>query len=186
MNFSFMLKLSCVVALAGCAKTMIEPRYAPGIGTPASITVTSRSFTEGARIPIDHTCDGTDVMPEIVVSAPPENTKSLLVLVEDPDASQGTFTHMIAFNVSPDLRKLSPAPDLSAAGENARFGANDFGTTRYNGPCPPKGEAHRYRFRVIALDKMLNLNEGATRAQVDAASDGHILGDGSLIGQFGH
>lgn len=171
---------------AACGKPPIEPRYAPGVTHPASITVTSRAFTEGSRIPVDHTCDGNDVMPELVVSNPPENTKSILIVVEDPDTGGNAFTHMIAFNLSPDLRKLPSAPDLATAGEAARFGINDFGAARFSGPCPPKGEAHRYRFRVIALDTMLKLPEGAPRSQIDEATDAHILGQGSLTGHFGH
>ncbi len=174
------------LAVVACGKPPIEPRYAPGVGRPATITVTSRAFTEGSRIPVDHTCDGTDVMPELVLSSPPDNTKSLVIYVEDADASSGSFTHMIAFNLSPELRKLPSAPDLAAAGETARFGANDFGAVRYSGPCPPKGEAHRYRFRVVAIDTLLKLSEGARRSQVDEATDAHILGEGSLMGHFGH
>jgi len=171
---------------ASCAKPPIEPRYAPGAGRGASITVTSRAFTEGARLPVDHTCDGSDVMPELTFSSPPDATKSLVLYVEDPDASSGTFTHMMAFNLSSELRKLPSAADLTAGGGAARFGLNDFGAPRYSGPCPPKGEGHRYRFRVVAVDTVLKLEEGATRAQVDEAIDGHILGEGTLTGQFGH
>jgi Raf kinase inhibitor-like YbhB/YbcL family protein len=178
--------LSVSLLTVACGKPPIEPRYAPGVGRPATITVTSRAFTDGSRIPVDHTCDGTDVMPELVFSSPPATTKSLLLYVEDPDTSSGTFTHLIAFNLSPELRKLPSAPDLAAAGETARFGLNDFGATRYSGPCPPKGEGHRYRFRIVALDTMLKVSEGATRAQVDEATDGHILGEGVLMGHFAH
>jgi Raf kinase inhibitor-like YbhB/YbcL family protein len=180
------LLLVLAAVAAGCEKTVVEPRYAASAGRGGSITVTSRSFTDGSRIPVDHTCDGSDLMPEIVISSPPDNTKSLVVYVEDPDVSSGVFTHMIAFNLAPDLHKLPAAPDLAAAGEAARFGLNDFGAARYSGPCPPKGEAHRYRFRVLALDTMLKLSEGAPRSQVDAAIDGHILGEGTLMGHFGH
>ena len=188
MRFPFLPLASAfaLVLAAGCGKPPIEPRYAPGAGQGASITVTSRSFREGARIPVDHTCDGSDVMPELVLSSPPENTKSLVVYVEDSDASGGPFTHMVVFNLAPELRKLPSAPELGAAGEAARFGANDFGGVRYQGPCPPKGEAHRYRFRVFALDALLTLPEGASRSKVDGGMDGHILGEGSLMGHFGH
>jgi Raf kinase inhibitor-like YbhB/YbcL family protein len=173
------------VASASCAKTPIEPRYAPGARL-ASITVTSPAFTPGGRIPVDHTCDGSDVRPELVISAPPPGTKSLVLLVEDPEATSGVFTHMIAFDVSPELRKLPGGADLTGAGDAARFGLNDFGSTRYAGPCPPRGEAHRYRFRVLALDVVLGLPEGAPREKVDAAMDAHILGEGILSGHFGH
>lgn len=185
---SLLLPLAPVVLLVllACGKPQLEPRYAPGVARPATITVTSRSFTDGTRMPVDHTCDGSDVMPELLLSSPPENTKSLVLYLEDPDAASGTFTHLIAFNLSPELRRLPSAPDLVAAGEAARFGLNDFGGVRYQGPCPPKGELHRYRFRVLALDAMLPLQEGASRAQVDQATDGHILGEGGLMGHFGH
>ncbi len=168
-----------------CGKPQIIPRLAPGAPN-ASITVTSPAFTEGSRIPVDHTCDGKDIMPEWVLSSPPEGTKSLILLVEDPDAPSGTFTHMVAFNVSPDLRKLPSGTELVNAGEAARFGLNDFQAAHYSGPCPPRGEAHRYRFRVIAIDTVLKLPEGAPRSQIDEGMDGHILGEGMLTGHFGH
>ena len=180
--------LALVLALGvlpACGKPQIIPRSAPGV-VVASITVTSPAFAEGGRIPVDHTCDGKDLIPELVLSSPPENTKSLLFLVEDPDAPNGVFTHMIVFNVSPDARKLPSGTDLTGLGDAARFGLNDFQVAHYSGPCPPHGESHRYRFRVTALDAVLKLQEGATRAQVDEAVDGHIIGDGVLTGYFGH
>jgi hypothetical protein len=183
-RLSFLFLLGPLVAVA-CGKPQIVPRAAPGVQV-ASITVTSPSFSEGTRIPVDHTCDGKESMPELVLSSPPEGTKSLLVLVDDPDAQSGTFTHMIAFNVAPDTHKLPSGTELTGAGEAARFGLNDFQAAHYSGPCPPKGEVHRYRFRVIALDTVLKLPEGAPRAQVDEAIDGHILGEGALMGHFGH
>ncbi len=153
----------------------------------ASITVTSPAFGEGARIPVDDTCDGSDQMPPLVLSSPPEGTKSLVLVVEDPDAPNGVFTHMVAFGLSPELRKVPGGADLGPqAGDGARFGLNDFQVTRYSGPCPPKGEVHRYRFRVVALDAPVKLPEGAPRSQVDEAMDGHILGEGALTGHFGH
>jgi Raf kinase inhibitor-like YbhB/YbcL family protein len=185
------LSCTCSVALVallagiGCAKQQIIPRSAPGVQV-ASITITSPSFAEGARIPVDHTCDGKDLIPELVLSSPPEATKSLLILVDDPDSTSGTFTHMVAFNVSPETRKLASGAELTGAGETARFGLNDFQVAHYSGPCPPKGEAHRYRFRVVALDNVLNLPDGVARAQLDEAIDGHIIGEGTLTGHFGH
>lgn len=177
--------IAAALLLLSCSKPPVVPRGAPGV-TIASITVTSPSFTEGGRLPVDHTCDGKDVIPELVISAPPEGTKSLVVVVEDPDAPNGTFTHMVVFNVSPDVHKIPSTPELTGLGDGARFGLNDFQVAHYSGPCPPKGEAHRYRFRVVALDNVLKLNEGAPHAQVDEAMDGHIVGEGTLTGTFGH
>lgn len=172
-------------SLLACGKPPIIPHAAPGVQV-ASITVTSPTFAEGARIPVDFTCDGKDLMPELVLSSPPEGTKSLILIVEDPDAPSGTFVHMVAFNVSPDLRKLPSGAELTNAGDAARFGLNDFKVAHYSGPCPPKGEAHRYRYRVVALDTMLKLPEGTPRGQIDEAMDGHIIGEGMLTGHFGH
>lgn len=169
----------------GCGKPQIIPRAAPGVRV-GSITVTSSAFGEGGRIPVDNTCDGKDLIPELVFSSPPEATKSLVIVVDDPDAPNGTFVHMVAFNVSPDVRKLPAGTELTGAGEAARFGLNDFQVAHYSGPCPPKMEAHRYRFRVIAIDTMLKLPEGTPHGQIDEAIDGHIVGEGSLTGQFGH
>jgi Raf kinase inhibitor-like YbhB/YbcL family protein len=181
---------ACLVALSlalgACGKPQLVPRAAPGV-TVASITVTSPSFPEGGRLPVDNTCDGKDLSPELVLSSPPDGTKSLLFIVEDPDAPNGTFTHLILFNVSPDVRKLpAGVTETTGLGDGARFGLNDFQAAHYSGPCPPRGESHRYRFRVTALDVALKLQEGATRSQIDEAVDGHIIGDGVLTGYFGH
>jgi len=178
------LPLFVVLALA-CGKPQLIPRAAPGV-VIASITVTSPSFTDGGRIPVDCTCDGKELIPELVMSSPPEGTKSLLITVDDPDAAAGVLFHMVAFNVSPELRKLESGVELTNAGEGARFGLNDFSVAHYSGPCPPKGEAHRYRYRVTALDTVLKLPEGTPRSQVDENIDGHIIGEGTLTGQFGH
>lgn len=169
----------------GCAKPQIIPRSAPGVQI-ASITVTSPSFTDGSRIPVDHTCDGKELIPELVFSAPPGGTQSLVLIVEDPDAPSGTFTHMIAFNLAPDLHKLASGTELDGAGESARFGLNDFQVAHYSGPCPPRGEGHRYRFRVVALDTVLKLPDGAPHNRIEEAMDGHILGEGMLTGHFAH
>lgn len=169
-----------------CEKQQIVPRYAPK-ATGATITVTSPAFNAGGAIPVDHTCDGKDVMPELVLSAPPEGTKSLVIVVDDPDTTGDFFTHMVAFNIAPDVHRLPSGTEIvSAGGEAARFGLNSYNAAHYSGPCPPRGEVHRYRFRVIALDTMLSLPEGAPKGQIDAAMDGHILGEGQLVGYFGH
>lgn len=160
------------------------PRAAPGVRV-ASITVTSPSFAEGGSVPVDNTCDGKELLPELVFSSPPEGTRSLLVVVDDPDASGGVFTHMIAFDVAPYVHKLPSGAELTGAGDRARFGLNDLRAAHYSGPCPPRGEVHRYRFRVLALDTTLGLPEGAPRERIDAAIDGHVLGEGVLTATFG-
>lgn len=180
--------LALALALANaCGKPPVVARPAPNVAQLGTMTVTSPAFGEGTRIPVDHTCDGKDLMPELVLSAPPEGTKSLVLVVEDPDAPGGTFTHAVVFNVTPELHKLPGGADLgAAAGEAARFGLNDFRVAHYSGPCPPKGEVHRYRYRFVALDAELKLPEGAPRSQIEEAMDLHIIGEGALTGTFGH
>ena len=180
-----MKRLLLCVLLGACEKPAIQPRFAPN-APGSSITVTSPAFTDGSRIPVDFTCDGKEAMPDLVLSAPPEGTKSLVIIVDDPDASAGVYTHMVAFNIAPETTKIPGGMDLTGVGDAARFGLNSAGGARYAGPCPPKGEGHRYRFRVLALDTMLKLPEGAPKGQIDEGMDGHILGEGSLMGHFGH
>ena len=177
--------LASLALLAACGTPPVMPRVAPGVQLQ-SITVTSPMFAEGGRVPIDQSCDGKDLVPELVMSSPPDRTKSLLLLVDDPDSGSGAFTHLLAFNIPPDTRKIPSVADLSTLGESVRLGTNDFHAVRYSGPCPPKGEEHRYRFRVIALDAVLKLPDGASRAEVDVAIDQHVLGEGILTASFGH
>lgn len=158
------------------------PSAPPG-GTVASLTVTSNSLPSGP-IPVDFTCDGGDVLPALTWSAPPESARSLVVVIDDPDAPSGLFTHFIAFDVPPDVRQWKEGANPAESG--ARIGANDFGNVRYNGPCPPHGEQHQYRFSVLASDVKLDLPDGANRQEIDAALEGHLVGQGTLTRLFGH
>jgi Raf kinase inhibitor-like YbhB/YbcL family protein len=178
------LQITPILALfAACGGGSGAHPSAPAGVTEAQVTVTSNAFTEGGTVPIDFTCDGKDSSPEISWSSPPPGTKSITIVVDDPDAPGGTFTHFLAYGISPDVHELKAGADLSTL---ARIGKNDFGAVRYNGPCPPKQEAHLYRFQIFALDVALNLAEAAPRADVDAAMSGHVLGRGMLTAQFGH
>lgn len=103
------------------------------------------------------------------------------MIVEEPDADR---TLMIAFDLAAETRTITS--DLASAGPAARLGANDARDVGFAAPCPAQGEGRRYRFRVVALDAPLGLREGATRGEVDAAMDGHVLGVGSLTGWFAH
>jgi len=160
-----------------------EPSPPPGM-TVATIAVTSHAFSEGGPIPVDHGCDGKDTFPGVIWSAPPPGTRSLTLIVDDPDAPGGTFTHFIAFNLSPDLRALREGTDPGK--EGARLGRNGFDAIGYNGPCPPKGEEHHYRFTLYALDTQLRASEGAKRNDIEQSMNGHLLGQGTLTGRFGH
>jgi Raf kinase inhibitor-like YbhB/YbcL family protein len=151
---------------------------------PASITVTSSSLGTGGSIPVDFTCDGKNSLPAMTWSSPPTGTRSLVVIIDDADAPGALFTHFIAFNVPPETRGIKEGSDVAALG--AQLGRNDFNNVQYDGPCPPKGEAHRYGFRVFALNAPLAVKEGAPRADIDAAMSAHVLGEGVATALFSH
>ena len=148
-----------------------------------SLTITSTAFTANGAIPSLYTCEGKDISPPLTWSGAPPGAKSFALIVDDPDAPSGTFTHWVLFDVPKDAWSLAQgASGIGTAGKN------DFGDAKYGGPCPPKGKGvHRYFFRVYALDvDKLGPSEGATRGDVESAMKGHVLAKGELMGTFGH
>jgi Raf kinase inhibitor-like YbhB/YbcL family protein len=149
-----------------------------------AITITSSAFTEGAMIPKKHTCDAEDISPDLKWSAVPQGTKSLALICDDPDAPVGTWVHWVLFNIPADVTSLPAGiPADAVLTDGARHGQNDFRKLGYGGPCPPGG-THRYYFKIYALDTMLNLESGATKAQLLAAMRGHMLDEGQLMGKY--
>ena len=149
-----------------------------------AVTITSSSFSEGAMIPKKHTCDADDISPDLNWSGVPKEAKSLALICDDPDAPRGTWVHWVLFNIPADLNALPAGVSPDAALKNgSRHGKNDFRKLGYGGPCPPGG-THRYFFKVYALDAVLSLDSGSTKAQVLAAMKGHILAEGQLMGKY--
>lgn len=165
------------LVLAGCA----EPQQSGGPPPPGTIVVTSPAFANGERIPQEYTCDGANDSPPLNLHNVPPLARSLLLVVEDPDAPSGTFTHWTAWNMSADTRSIPRAADISALG--GREGLNDGGEMGYTGPCPPSG-SHRYYFRVYALAKPATLPAGSAPAEVAALLEGDVLGRGELMGTY--
>ncbi len=117
---------------------------------------------------------------------PPQGTKTFALICDDPDAPRGTWVHWVLFNLPADRRELPegvPAQETLDGG--ARQGKNDFGNLGYGGPAPPRGKPHRYFFKLYALDTALDLPAGATKDQVVAAMQGHVLAEGQLMGRYG-
>jgi Raf kinase inhibitor-like YbhB/YbcL family protein len=139
----------------------------------------SSAFENAQRIPSRHSCEGDDVSPPLRWTNVPEGTRSLALVVDDPDAPRGVFTHWIAW-------RLDPAAQGLDEGERApREGRNGFGTTGYRGPCPPPGHGrHRYVFRLYALDAEPELAAGAEKAQLEPAIDGHVLSTAELVATY--
>jgi hypothetical protein len=146
-----------------------------------ALTLTIPAFAAGGTIPAKFTCEGPNVSPELRWSDVPANTQSFALLVDDPDAPAGTFTHWVLFDISADCAGL--AEGESRIGVSGR---NDFGRAGYGGPCPPRGHGpHRYFFTLYALDlASLKLKSGADRRQVEAALPGHILAQSKYLGRY--
>ena len=155
-------------------------------GQAMAFAIRSPVFPAGGTIPKRYTCDGPDVSPPLSWTEPPAGTKSLALIMDDPDAPVGTWVHWVLYNLPASTRELAEGTPISETLANgARQGTNDFRKIGYGGPCPPQGPAHRYFFKLYALDTELNLAPGATKKQLEAAIAGHILTQAELIGRYG-
>ena len=145
-------------------------------GDSATLALSSTAVADGDDIPVEFTCDGEDIAPDLTWSDVPADAVEMVIMVDDPDAPGGTFTHWTVWGLQPDA-----APIGGALPQGAMEGTNDFGEVGYRGPCPPAGDGpHHYRFRVLALDSSLDLPRGAPPAQVTAAISGHVIARGQL------
>lgn len=147
--------------------------------TSASMKLTSPAFEHNQAIPAKYSCDGNDVNPPLVIADVPAEAKSLVLIVDDPDAPAGTWVHWVVWNIRPDTKKI----EESSVPSEAEQGVTSFGEVGWGGPCPPDRE-HRYFFRLYALDTKLNLPPQANRAQADQAMSGHILDQAELVGRY--
>ena len=145
----------------------------------AIMKLISPDFSEGGNIPERFTCDGEDISPTLKIGGVPKTAKSLVLIVDDPDAPVGTFTHWLVWNLRPDATEIVANGSLS----DAVHGVNDFGRSKYGGPCPPSG-VHRYYFKLYALDTALQLPAKSKRKVVDAAIEGHIISEAALMGRY--
>lgn len=151
-----------------------------------AFSLTSNAFDPGGIVPKKYTCDGPDLSPGLKWTDPPPVTKSFALIMDDPDAPVGTWVHWVLYNLPPETRELHEAlPTSEKLPNGALQGTNDFGKTGYGGPCPPKGPAHRYFFKLYALDTMLNLGAKATKQDVEKAMKGHLLAEAQLMGKYG-
>lgn len=140
--------------------------------------ISSSAFKQGGNIPSQFTCDGSDKNPALQIEGIPAGAKSLALIVDDPDAPSGLFTHWLVWNISPQTTAIS-----EGAAPKAIEGTNDFGKSGYGGPCPPSG-THRYFFKIFALDRELDLPAGAKRKDLDAKISGHVIAQGELMGRY--
>jgi Raf kinase inhibitor-like YbhB/YbcL family protein len=142
----------------------------------AQMQITSSAFEDNGFIPDKFSCKGLNINPDLNIEGIPEGTKSLALIMDDPDAPSGDWVHWVVY----DIPVRGRIQENSIPGKQGR---NDFGDTSYGGPCPPQG-THRYFFKVYALDKELALSEGLTKKELESAMAGHILAEARLIGLF--
>jgi Raf kinase inhibitor-like YbhB/YbcL family protein len=150
----------------------------------ATLEIKSDAFEQGDTIPDKYTCDGDDVSPPLSWRQPPEGTMELVLICDDPDAPYRTWDHWIVYNLPPDTSGLPEAVAEEVPGGGIQ-GKNSWKNSSYGGPCPPSGPAHRYFFKLYAVDKKLDLPPGAPKADVEKAMEGHILAKGELMGKYG-
>ncbi len=173
------------VTLLLLATVLYVPAIFSAQGDPVILTVSSPAFKQGERIPVICTCDGTDLSPRLIWHGAPSGVKSYALILDDPDAAEGVFTHWLIFNIPGDAMGLPEnVPKDSSLDDGAIQGKNHFGKTGYNGPCPPAGKTHHYTFHLYALDTTLSLDQGASASDIRAAMQGHILAQGELMGTY--
>lgn len=141
--------------------------------------ISSPAFQEGGTIPEKFSRNGRNVNPELRIESAPVEAKSLALIVDDPDAPVGLFTHWLVWNIDPKTTQVGE----NSVPKGGVEGTNDFPGQRYDGPQPPSG-THRYFFKIFALDRTLDLKPGAKRKEVEAAMKGHVLAQGQLMGKY--
>ena len=161
--------------------TALSVLVSSAIGGEQQLAVSSPAFKDGGEIPSQFTCKGENMNPPLEIHGAPSSTKSLVLMIDDPDAPSGLFTHWLVWNIDPSISGIAQKSVPHGGVE----GTNDFRKKGYGGPCPPSG-THRYAFHVFALDQRLSLSAGAKRRALDKAMTGHVIARGELTGRFSH
>ena len=179
------MKLLLVVL---CALPLLAVVLSPGAASVAAVrfSIASPAFAAGGGIPPKHTCEGEDVSPELAWAGAPEGTKSIALIVDDPDAPDPaapkmTWVHWVLYDLPPSAKGLPEGVRALPAG--TREGKNDWKRTGWGGPCPPIG-THRYYFKLYALDVVLPDLGTPTKAALEEAMEGHVLGKAEIVGTY--
>ena len=165
-----------------CDTIKADPANDQGSPTIMAFQIFSSAFTEGGWIPELHSCQGADLSPSLEWSGAPPETRSFVLVVDDPDAPAGTWCHWLLYDLGAKVQGLAQGYRAGTLGVS---GSNDFGKPGYGGPCPPKGKPHRYFFKLYALDvHTLGLPPGVKRPELLKAIQGHILAEAQYLGRF--
>ncbi len=141
--------------------------------------IESPVFRNNKLIPSKYTCDGENVNPSLLIGDVPENAKSLVLIVDDPDASRGAFVHWTVWNINPAIKEIKE----NSCPQNAVEGRTDFGRPGYGGPCPPSG-THRYFFKLFALNTTLDIDTSTEAADLEREIENNILAKAQLVGLY--
>jgi len=183
------LTLSALIfACGGDDGALPEPAtQAPAPGEDSTFSLASDALNADGSISARFTCDGDDLSPALTWDGVRDNAQSFALLMDDPDASGGTFTHWVIYNMDSGARGLAEGIDKTERPDNGAIGVqgrNDFGDIGYGGPCPPAGDAHSYDFTLYAIDAIVNLGPGASKEELLAAMEGRMLAVTTLVGTY--
>jgi Raf kinase inhibitor-like YbhB/YbcL family protein len=178
-------KLAAGLAGLWLSAASLSPSFPADNKTTSGLQLTSAAFQHGGEIPRKYTCDGSDVSPQLRWANAASGTKAFGLIVDDPDAPGGTWVHWVIYDLPGDTKELAEGIAKTETLPNgAKNGINDFRKIGYGGPCPPAGPAHRYYFKLYALDAPTNLKPRATKQQLLDAMKGHVLDEGELMGRY--
>jgi Raf kinase inhibitor-like YbhB/YbcL family protein len=168
-----------LMALSACI-----PKKIQSTEVVMALSIASPAFKNGSPIPVLYSCKGRDISPALSWSDAPSGTKSLALIMDDPDAPGGTWVHWVIYNIPTSAGGIQEAaPAQAQLADGSLNGSNSWGNLGYGGPCPPSG-THRYFFKLYALDTVLGLPSGANRQKLLSAMQNHILAQGELMGTF--
>lgn len=176
----FICFLFTISIITACKETVITKEVLKKEVARGVMKIESPSFSNNEMIPPNYTCDGANVNPPLMISGAPEDAKSLVLIVDDPDAPSKTWVHWTIWNIDPDTKEILE----NGIPQGAVEGMTDFGIPGYGGPCPPSG-IHHYFFKLYALDITLDLSSSASAVNIQEAMQGHILDSAELIGIYG-
>lgn len=150
-----------------------------------AMKLVSTAFAEGRPIPADYTCDGRNISPPLKWSGAPPGTRSLVLICDDPDAPGGVWTHWVIHGLPGNMTELPEGvPAVENPPTGGKQGKNSFKHIGYGGPCPPSGKAHRYFFKIYALDDDISPGPNASRADLLRVIHGHVIAEGELMGTY--
>ncbi len=179
MSLKLLLLILLLAIVSGCIAKEKE------VNNMEKISISSEAFNDGGTIPDEYTCEGEDISPPLSWQGLPDGTKSIALIMDDPDASGRAFVHWVIYNISGSTQKLAKGiPKKEKLADGSLQGMTDFGKAGYGGPCPPPGKPHRYIFKIYAIDKILDLPSKASKEDAETAMKGHILAKGELIGKY--